>query len=49
MQVLAMLGANSMRMLWRLQLQYVVIQPSDGASNDTNSVATDGVGPLEII
>ena len=38
----AMLGAKSMRILWRLQLQFVVIQPSDDVSNDTNSVAASG-------
>jgi hypothetical protein len=38
----AMLGAKSLKILWRLKPQYVIIQSSDSASNGTNSVAKGG-------
>ena len=38
----AMLGVKSLKILWRLKHQYVIIQSSDGASNGTNSVAKGG-------
>jgi len=38
----AMIGAKSLKILWRLKHQYVIIQSSDGAPNGTNSVAKGG-------